>query len=197
MSKLLSLFSCWLLLSGSTSQTPPAAFPDVPVITENSVGKARIGMPVATLKALYKGCTFTPVHLGTFGFDDYGPELNAVAVSCNRRKLFVFFPGEKAGKVAGIFALHPAYKTARGIHVGMTSGQLKSILPAVRVGPNELVLEMQLAAVKRVEKGVEKQPIIQYIFNNQGILGKNKDAIDPSEIAVLNARISWIQVFPN
>ena len=197
MPKFLSLLSCWLLLSGSSSQAPPAAFPDVPVITENSVGRARIGMPVAKLKGLYKGCTFTPVHLGAFGFDDYGTELNAVAVSHNHQKLFVFFPGGKAGKVAGIFVLHPAYQTAKGIHVGTTSGQLRSILPAVRVGPNELMTEMQIAAVKRVEKGEEKQPTIQYIFNGQGIIGKNKDSIDPSEIAILNARISWIQVFPN
>ncbi len=197
MRKFLSLFSCWLLLSGSISQAPPAAFPDVPMITENSVGKARIGMPVAKLKELYKGCTFTPVHLGAFGFDDYGTHLNAVAVSNGQQKLFVFFPREKAGKVAGIFVLHPTYRTVRGIHVGTTSGRLKAVLPAVRVGPNELVLEMQIAAVKRVEKGVEKQPIIQYIFNERGVLGKNKEAIDPSEIAVFDAKISWIQVFPN
>ena len=53
MLKLLSLFNCWLLLCGSISQTPPAAFTDVPTITENSVGKARIGMTVIKLKELY------------------------------------------------------------------------------------------------------------------------------------------------
>ena len=197
MRKFLSLFSCWLLLSGSISQAPPTAFPDTPTITENSVGKARIGMPVARLQELYKGCTFTPVHLGEFGFDDYGPQRNAVAVSYNRQKLFVFFPGGKADKVAGFFVLQPAYKTAAGIHVGSTSGQLKAALPAVRVGPNELMIEMEIAAVKRVVRGEEQLPIVEYIFNKQGFLGKNKDFVVPSEIAVLNAKISWIQVFPN
>ena len=197
MRKFISLFSCWLLLSGSISQAPPAAFPYVPTITETSVGKARIGMPVSKLKELYKGCTFTPVHLGQFGFDDYGARLNAISVSYNRQKLFVFFPGRQASKVAGFFVFHPAYKTAAGIHVGSTSGQLKKALPAVTVGPNELMIEMEIAAVKRIEAGEEKQPIVEYIFNKQGFLGKNKDSIVPSEIMALNAEISWIQVFPN
>ena len=194
MLKFLSLFSCWLLLSGSISQAPLAAFPDTPTITEKSVGKARIGMTVAKLKEVYKGCAFTPVHLGQFGFDDYGTKPNAVAVSYDRQRLFVFFPGGQANKVAGFFVLHPAYKTAAGIHVGSTSGQLKAALPAVTVGPNEMMTEMQIAAI---DVGDEHQPIIEYIFNKQGFLGKNKDSITPSKIAVLNAKISWIQVFPN
>lgn len=197
MLKFLSLFCGWLLLASGITQAPPTTFPDVPVITESSVGKARIGMPVAKLKEIYKGCTFTPVHLGQFGFDDFGTKLNAVSVSYSRQKLFVFFPSGKGSKVAGFFVLHPAYKTAAGIHVGSTSGQLKAALPAIRVGPNELIVEMEIAAVKRVEKGEEKQPIVQYIFNKQGFLGKDKDSVIPSEIAVLNAKISWIQVFPN
>ena len=194
MPRFLSLFSCWLLLSGSISQAPPAAFPDVPVITESSVGRARIGMPVSQLKALYKGCTFAPVHLAQFGFDDYGAKPNAVAVSYNRQRLFVYFPHGQTGKVAGFFVFHPAYKTAKGIHAGSTSGQLKAALPAATVGPNEMMTEMQIAAIDR---GDEQLPIVQYIFNKQGFLGKNKDSIAPSEIAVLNAKISWIQVFPN
>ena len=193
MPKFLSLFSCWLLLSGS-SQAPPVAFPDVPTITENSVGRAHIGMTVGKLKEFYKGCTFTPIHLGQFGFDDYGTKLNAMSVSYNRQRLFVFFPVAQASKVAGFFVFHPAYKTAKGIHAGTTSGQLKTALPGVRVGPNELMTEMQIAAIE-MEK--ERLPTVQYIFDKQGFLGKDKDSIVPSEIAVLTAKISWIQVFPN
>ena len=194
MLKFLLLLGCWLVASGSIRQSPPTAFPDTPTITENSVGKARIGMAVTKLKELYKGCTFTSVHLGQFGFDDYGSKLNAIAVSYNRQRLFVFFPGGQANKVAGFFVFHPAYKTATGIHVGSTSGQLKAALPAVRVGPSELMIEMEIAAV---ERGEEQLPIVEYIFYKQGFLGKNKDSIVSSEIAVFNAKISWIQVFPN
>ena len=197
MPKFFLLLNCWLVASGRICQAPPAAFPDVPVITEKSVGKAQIGMTVTKLKELYGGCTFTPVHLGQFGFDDYGTKLNAIAVNYGRQKLFVFFPGGQADKIAGFFVMHPAYKTAVGIHVGSTAGQLKAALPTVRVGPNELMIEMEIAAVKRVVRGKEQLPIVEYIFDKQGFLGKDKDSIVPSEIAVLDAKISWIQVFPN
>ncbi|MBD2724161.1 hypothetical protein IC234_18685 [Hymenobacter sp. BT189] len=170
----------------------------MPVITEKSVGKARIGMPITQLRELYKGCTFSPAHMLAYGFDDTAAKPNGVMVKSGSRQLFLYFADwQTKKKVACLLAFHPAYKTATGIHVGSTSGQLKVALPAVTVGPNELMTEMQIAAVDRSEGGEEKQPIIQYVFNKQGFLGKNKDSIEPSEIAVLNAKISWIQVFPN
>ena len=194
MRKFLSLFSCWLLLSGSISQAPPVAFPDTPTITENSVGKAHIGMPLLKLKETYKGCTFSPDYLSKYGFDEYGNKPNATLVSRDGHKLFVFWLNTQTKKVAGFFVLSAAYHTAQGIHVGSTAGQLKKVVPAVRVGPNELNTEMQIAGI---ERGEYEKTGIQYIFNIQGILGKDKDSIVPSTIAVPNAKISWIQVFPH
>lgn len=194
MLKFLGLFSCWLLLSGSISQAPPAAFSDTPVITKNSVGQARIGMPLLKLKETYKGCSFNPDYLSKYGFDEYGSKPDATLVSRDGQKLFVFWLDTQTKKVAGIFALNPAYHTAQGIHVGSTAGQLKKVLPAVRVGPNELNTEMQIADI---ERGEYEKMGIQYVFFKQGILGKDKDSIVPSAIAVPNAKISWIQVFPN
>ena len=81
MLKFLSLFfSCWLIASGSICQSPPADFPDTPTITGESVGKARIGMPVAKLKELlqrlyvFDAC----MHLLAYGLSMI-PMLNPVA----------------------------------------------------------------------------------------------------------------------
>lgn len=91
MPKLLLLLSCWFIAPGSINQSTPAGFPDTPTITETLVGKARIGMPVAKLKELYKSCTFSPTYLVKYGFDEYGSKPNAILVSTGSQKLFVFW----------------------------------------------------------------------------------------------------------
>ena len=195
MLKLLSLFSCWLLLSGSSSPAPPAAFPDTPVITENSVGKARIGMSVIKLKEAYNGFTFTPIFLAKYGFNGGSGKPDAVTVGSNGQKLFIYFlDWQTKKKVAGLIVLHPAYRTTNKIHVGSTSAQLKQALPAVKVAPGETMPEMEIA---QIEKGEEQKPGLQHIFYKQGPIGKLKDSIEPSETAKLNAKVSWIQIYPN
>ena len=193
MLKFLSLFSCWLLLSGNISQVSPAAFPDIPVITENSVGKARIGMPVARLKELYKGCTFTPVHLLAYGFDDTNSKPSGIMVKAGRQQLFLYFADwQTKKKVACLLAFHSAYKTANGIHVGSTSGQLKTFLPTVQAVPNMMLPDFQIAFSGAVEK-----PGLEYIFFKQPELGKYVVADEPTKITMSNDRISWIQIRSN
>lgn len=195
MLKFFSLFSCWLLFSGSISQAPPAAFPDTPVITENSVGKARIGMSAIKLKEAYNGFTFTPTYLAKYGFDGGSGKPDAVMVSSNGQKLFIYFlDWQMKKKVAGLIVLHSAYRTANKIHVGSTSAQLKQALPAVKVAPGETLPKMEIAQIETMD---EQKPGLQYIFYKQGTIGKLKDSMEPSEIAKLIAKISWIQIYPN
>jgi hypothetical protein len=191
MLKFLSLFSCWLFLYGSISQAPPAVFPDVPTITETSVGKALIGMPAAKLKETYKGCSFTSTYLVKYGFDGGNGKPDAVTVSSAGQKLFIYFLSEQTKKVSGFIVLHPTYKTAAGIHVGSTSGQLKAAVPAVRVAPHEFVENMQIASA-----GTEEHIGLEYIFQ-RGPMGKNRDSMEPSEIATPSAKVSWILIKPN
>ncbi|MFD2721602.1 hypothetical protein ACFST9_23000 [Hymenobacter monticola] len=192
MLKFLSLFSAWLLLSGS-SQVPAPAFYDVPVITEKSVGKARIGMSIAQLQELYKGCTFTPVHLLAYGFDDTEAEPSGIMVKKGSRQLFLYFADwQTHKKVAALLAFHPAYKTARGIHTGSTSGQLKAALPAVQVVPNMMLPEFQIAFVGDVET-----PGLEYVFRKQPVLAKYTMADAPTKLTAANGRISWIQIRSN
>ena len=195
MLKFLSLFSCWLLLSGSISQTPPAAFPDTPTITDSLVGKARIGMSEIKVKEAYNGFTFTPTYLAKYGFDGGSGKPDAVMVSRYGQKLFIYFlDWQTKKKVAGLIVLHPAYQTANKIHVGSTSAQLKQALSTVTVAPAETMPGMEIA---QLERGEEQKPGLQYIFYKQGTIGKLKDSMEPSEIAKLNAKISWIQIYPN
>lgn len=194
MPKFLLLFSCWLLLSGS-SQTLPAAFPDTPTITENSVGKARIGMSAIKLKEAYNGFTFTPTYLAKYGFDGGSGKPDAVTVSRSGQKLFVYFlDWQTKKKVAGLIVLHSAYQTANKVHVGSTSAQLKVAIPTVKVAPDEILPEMEIAQIETRE---DQKPGLQYIFYKQGTIGKLKDSMEPSEIAKPNAKISWIQIYPN
>ena len=191
MRKFLSLLSCWLLLSGSICQAPSAAFPDVPTITETSVGKARIGMTSAKLKEAYKGCTFSPTYLVKYGFDGGSGKPDAVTVSSAGQKLFIYFLSEQIKKISGFIVLHPTYKTAAGIHVGSTSGQLKAAVPAVRVAPHEFVENMQIASA-----GTEEHIGLEYIFQ-RGPMGNNRDSMEPSEIATPSAKVFWILIKPN
>lgn len=190
MLKFLSLFSCWLVLSGSISQTPSAAFPDTPTITEKSVGKARIGMTMARLKELYKGSTYTPVYLYKYGFDEGSNIPNAVLVASRGQKLFVYWQADK--KIAGLIVLNPAYQTAKGIHVGATSGQLKAVFPTATAGPHEFIEGMELASA-----GFEEKSQLLYVFQKQASIRKDKDSAEPSEIVGTTAKISWILVKPN
>lgn len=189
MRKFFGLFSCWLLLSGSIGQAPPAAFPDVPAITATSVGKACIGMPVARLQEVYKGCTFKPTYLVEYGFDDFGDKPGGVLVAQGKQKLFVYFAGGGTRRVAGLLALHPAYCTGVGLHPGSTSGQLKARLPAVRVVQNVMVAGTQIAFAD--EAGRQS---ISYVFQNQPDVGVYVLADEPVKITLTTARISWIQV---
>lgn len=192
MPKFLSLFSCWLLLSGSISQAPPAAFPDVPTITEISVGKAKIGMPITRLKELYKGCSFVPTHMLPYGFDDTDRKPNGVTVSSGSQKLFIYYLNGQTKKIAGLLALHTAYKTVGGIHVGSTASQLKTVNPAVRVVPNMMLPVFQTAFVGDLEK-----PGIEYIFYKQKNLGKYEIADEPAPLIASNAKIAWLQLRAN
>ena len=192
MPKLLLLLSCWLVASGSFGQSPPAGFPDTPTITENSVGRARIGMPVTQLKEVYKGCTFVPTHLMKYGFDDTDAKPNGVIVSRGSQRLFLYFlDGQTKKKVAGILAFHPAYRTVQEIHVGSTSGELKAVLPAIRTVSNVEYPGFQLAFLEK--------SAIEYDFLGREELGpqdpNNYDS--PVPIIVKTQRISWIQVYPH
>ena len=193
MRKFLSLFGCWLILSGSISQAPPVAFPDTPTITANSVGKARIGMPVTKLKEFYKGCTFTPVHLLAYGFDDTNTNPSGIMVKSGNQQLFLYFVDwQTKKKVACLLAFHPAYKTANGINVGSNSGQLKTALPTVKVVPNMMLPKFQTAFSGDLEK-----PGLEYMFFKQPELGKYIVVDEPTKITVSNGRISWIQIRSN
>ena len=193
MPKFLLLLSCWLLLSGSICQAPPAAFSDTPTITETSVGKARLGMPIAQLKELYKGCTFTPVHLLAYGFDDTDAKPNGIMVKKDSQQLFLYFADwQTKKKVACLLAFHPAYKTANGLHAGSNSGQLEKVLPTAQAVLNLMLPEFQIAFVGRVDK-----PGLEYIFFKQPNLGKYVVADEPTKITAVNGRISWIQIRSN
>jgi hypothetical protein len=186
----------YLLAAGSlawvaSARLPSAAFPDVPTITETSVGKAKIGMPVAKLGEAYKGCSFGPAHLVKYGFDEYESKPDATLISSGQ-KLLVYWVNAETKKVAGLIALHPAYQTAQGIHVGSTSGQLKKVFPAMRVVPNMMMQEIEMAFLGEVDK-----PGIEYAFFKQGHVGKYLIADEPVKIAAMAARISWIQVYPH
>jgi hypothetical protein len=192
MPKLLLLLSCWLMASASICQRPPAAFFDTPTITATSVGKAAIGMPLIKLKEAYSGCTFSAAYLSNYGFDEYGAKPNATLVSRDGQKLFVFWLNTQTKKVAGLIVLSAAYQTKQGIHVGSTSGQLKKAFPAIRAVPNMLMQEIEMAFVGEVG-----MPGIEYAFFKQGHLGKYLVADEPANVTAPNAKISWVQVFPN
>lgn len=193
MHKLLVFFAYWPGIFGS-SQAPPR-FPDTPIITRTSVGKVRIGMPVAKLKELYKGYTLSPDYMSRYGFDELTGKPDAMLVSMGKDNLFLYFTGYDVvgdkmidkNKVAGLLVFHPAYQTAKGIHVGSMSGQLKTALPTVRVGLSPLAPAMQIASSDGLD----------YIFCNQGHVGKYVVADEPVKIAVATAKISWIQVYPH
>lgn len=197
MLKFLSLLSCWLLLSSSISQAPPAAFPDTPTITENSVGRARIGMPVTELRKLYKGCTFTPAYFGSYGYDEFPDKPDAIIVGKGRSKLFLYytsydtFPNRTVYRkdVAVLIALHPAYTMKNGVHVGSTSEALRKALPSIRTSPNAMASE-------NIQIANNKGTPIEYGFLNQSDIGPQRPNHfgESVPVTVKNGKISWIAV---
>lgn len=148
-------------------------------------------MTVAKLKEAYNGCLFTPTYLAKYGFDGGSGKPDAVTVSSAGQKLFIYFLNWQTKKASGFIVLSPVYKTAAGVHVGSTSGQLKAAVPAVRVGPHEFVENQQIASA-----GTEEHLGLEYVFQ-RGPMGKNRDSIEPSEIATPSAKISWILIKPD
>ncbi|GAB2848033.1 hypothetical protein [Hymenobacter ruber] len=197
MRKFLSLFSCWLLLSGSISQAPPAAFPDVPTITETSVGKARIGMPVTELRKLYSGYTFTPAYFGSYGYDEFPDKPDAIIVSKGKSKLFLYytsydtFPNRMVYRkdVAVLIALHPAYVMKNGIHVGSTSEALLKAVPTIRTAPDAMSSD-------NIQIATKKGAAIEYGFLNQPDLGPQRPNHygEDVPITIKTGKISWIVI---
>ena len=150
-------------------------------------------MPVSEMKTLYKNCIFTPTHLMQYGFDDTGTKPNGVTVSAGGQKLFVYFSDwQTHRKVAGLLVLHAAYKTAKGIGAGVTSGQLKTAFPSVKVVPNMMLPAFQIAFT-----GVPGKPGLEYVFYKQKDLGSYLVADEPAKLTVRDAKISWIQIYPH
>ena len=197
MRKFLSLFSCWLLLSGSISQAPPAAFSDVPTITETSVGRARIGMSVIELRKLYSGYTFTPAYFGAYGYDEWPDKPDAVIVSKGKSKLFLYytsydtFPNRLVYRkdVAVLIALHPAYIMKNGIHVGSTSGELRKALPTVRTAPDVMSSD-------NIQIATNKSAAIEFGFLNQPDIGPQRPNHYGEDVPVTikTGKISWIVI---
>ncbi|GAB3576605.1 hypothetical protein GCM10027345_13450 [Hymenobacter daeguensis] len=147
-------------------------------------------MTVAKLKDAYKGSTYTPVYLYKYGFDEGSNTPNAMLVASRGQKLFVYWQADK--KIAGLIVLNPTYQTAKGIHVGSTSGQLKAVFPTAMAGPHEFIERMELAWAGYGEKSE-----LLYVFQKQSSIRKDKDSDEPSEIVGTKAKISWILIKPN
>lgn len=188
------LLKSWLLAVPAVAQVP---FFDAPLITETSVGRARLGMRFSELRRLYARCAFTPVSLSAYGFDAVSEKPDAMLVSKNSRKLFVYFDTPdfsnnkevRTKKIAGLIALHPGYCTKQGIHIGSSSGELRRVLPAVKVAPSPVPLfDLQEAGTA--------QSTITYVFMGQKELGplSKKHHTEPVPLASSTGRISWIQL---
>ena len=186
--------TCWLLAVPTVAQAP---FFDVPLITETSVGRARLGMRFSELRRLYAGCTFTPVSLSAYGFDALLKKPDAMLVGKNGRKLFVYFDTSdfsdgrevRTKKVAGLIVLYPGYCTKQGIHTGSSSGELRRVLPPIKVAPSPVPLfDLQEAGTA--------QSAITYVFVGQKELGpvSTKHHTEPVALASSTGRISWIQL---
>ena len=191
--RLILLLTSWLLVLPAAQ----APFFDVPLITEVSVGRAKLGMRFSELRKLYVGCTFTPVSLSAYGFDAVSEKPDAMLVSKNGRELFVYFDTSdfsrdkevRTQKLAGLIALHPGYCTKQGIHTGSSSGELRRVLPAVRVAPSPIPLfDIQEAGTAR--------STITYVFVGQKDLGQvgKKHHTEPVPLTSSTGRISWIQL---
>jgi hypothetical protein len=193
----ISLFSCWLLLSGSISQAPPAAFPDVPTITEASLGKAKIGMPVAELRKLYSGYTFTPAYFGSYGYDEFPDKPDAVIVSKGKLKLFLYYTSYDTFSdrmvykkdVAVLIALHPDYVMKNGIHVGSTSEALRKAAPTIRIASDAMSSD-------NIQIATKKGAAIEYGFLNQPDLGPQRPNHYGEEVPITSktGKISWIVI---
>ncbi|UYZ63249.1 hypothetical protein [Hymenobacter weizhouensis] len=181
----------WLLSFGTVA-SPAPGFPDAPVITEASVGKARIGMPTVELRRLYKGCTFVRVYVARYGWYGEGDEPKGIQVSQGTQPLFVYFEDwEKPGRISGLTALHPTYRTRKNIGVGSTSGALRVAFPSIKVGldpMDDYGQNLQMASLDG--------SAITYTFARQKNIGRYTDEVFESPIIVTTAKISWITVFP-
>ncbi|SNC74938.1 hypothetical protein SAMN06265337_2623 [Hymenobacter gelipurpurascens] len=193
---LFAFLMSWLQ-SAHSDQLPAAVFSDVPIITEiiteTSVGKAKIGMQTTELRKVYQGCTFQPVFVTRYGWYGEGDTPSGIQVAQGKQPLFVYFEDEeKPGKISGLIALHTAYRTTKNIGVGSTSGALRAALPGITIGQDlmdDYDQNLQVASAKG------SRSAISYAFAKQKDVGSySKDFSSP--IVVSTARISWITVFP-
>jgi len=191
---IIRLLAGWLAVATAVAQ---ASFFDVPLITEASVGLARLGMRFSELRKLYAGCTFTPTSLSAYGLGELANKPDAVLVSKAGQKLFVYFDGCEFSnnkevhtkKLAGLIALHPDYCTKQGIHAGSSSGELRRVLPTIKVAPSSIPLfDVQEARIA--------QSAITYVFVGQKELGppSKKPHAEPVPLAGPTGRVSWIQL---
>ncbi len=192
--KVLLLLTNWLLAVTAAAQV---SFRDVPLITETSVGRAKLGMRFSELRRLYAGCTFTSAYLSAYGFEEIVEKPDAMLVSRDGQKLLLYFDTYDiinnkevhTKRIEGLIALHPSYCTKQGIHVGSPSGELRRVLPTIKMAPSPFPLfDLQEARITH--------SALTYIFLNQRDLGplNKRHHTEPVPLAVSTGRISWIQV---
>lgn len=189
MPKLLLLLSCLLIASGSICQSPPADFPDKPTITWESVGKAKIRMPVSELKALYKGCIFEPRSMVLYGYTRDKKNVKPTALCVKYRGKELFVANIYDGMVWDLIVLADRYKTAEGMYVGATTYMLKNALPGLKVEHTGWDYAFQIVTNS-------KEETINYWFKNAEDLG-NYDVvkgIDDVPLRASTATINWIEV---
>ena len=197
--RLLLLFFCWLITSISSAQIPSTAFPDMPTITENSVGKAQAGMTVPQLKHVYQGCSFEERSMKGYGQKGDVKQTVGICVKFKGQELFVAHIFE--GKIWTLIVLNSRYKTAKGVHIGSTATELKEALPTAKV-------------VKTTDKNIQLAELvnehgesISYYFKDQTEDVGNYQLIPKSNnsfpvgsvyagvpIQAAAAKITWIRV---
>jgi hypothetical protein len=178
-----------IFIFGCTS-SPKYDNPNPPIdreylITDTSIGYARLGQEIKDFKNAYKDFTITEEPVANYGVDG---TINGFMVSKDNKDLIFVWTMEESTKIECIYALSEKFKTTSGLHPNMTAGQLKKAYPKMKLKLDDENTSIEFFYPEK------SKALFMFVSADSAHVGKYNDIEDASDPIDTAKILTWITI---
>ena len=154
----------------STTEIKPAASPQADkLISNKTVGKVTVGMPLASLQVLYPDMKTEERPVYEYGVDG---ETMGILLKKQAKPYLYLWTMKGDSKIHGITALSPDLQTTNGLKVGSTVAEIVSLYPQCEAGIS-YIDDTEYIYIE--ELGLR----FEFLTSAESRIGKYEESFDP------------------